>query len=331
MTSFEWYWWLTCVYRLEYFSSSCSSLMKHQQQHEEMNDEKKEKDQLDYKVFDVHHDDILLQRYLDRAWSISPPIDKLEEEEEFNIDKNDLTLCRFIITCILKCYSEQQQKQPPNNYKVSFDELWNIQDNELNYFRHHHPTIKTLPSAPPSWQTIPSLLQQQIKLYHFFETALYLPFIHQEQQHRHSTFIDIIPTFSLLEKEKKKLQKLFRSIFYREMANSFGLWEQQSNNGNEMDAVTDDLELLGYGIYPSAVYFNHSCHANVIKLRHGDQMHFYTKRDIQSNEELCISYGNVDTPFLERRQRLLDHYHFICQCQKCIQEEKDEKEKKEKD
>ncbi|KAI9301711.1 hypothetical protein BJ944DRAFT_271057 [Cunninghamella echinulata] len=330
MTSFEWYWWLTCVYRLEYFSSSYSSLIKCQQQDEVIKDEEKEreKDQSYYYDFNVHQDDISLQRYLDQAWSIPPP--KEELEEECKIDKNDLTLCRLIITCILKHYSEQQ-KQSPNNYKVSFDELWNIQDNELNYFRHHHPAIQTLSSASLSWQSIPSLLQQHIKLYHFFETALYSPLFHQEQQRHHSTFIDLIPTFSLLEKEKKKLQQLFRSIFYREMANSFGLWEQQSNNGNEIDAVTDDLELLGYGIYPSAVYFNHSCHANVIKLRHGDQMHFYTKRDIQLNEELCISYGNVDTPFLERRQRLLDHYHFICQCQKCIQEEKDEKERKEKD
>ena len=115
---------------------------------------------------------------------------------------------------------------------------------------------------------------------------------------------------------------MFRAIYFREMANSFGLWEmssqqeQKENDGN----VTDDLELLGWGIYPSAVYFNHACNANVRKIRDGRKMVFIAKCDIEEGEEACISYGCVEDTVEERRKRLLEHYHFLCACNRCEQE-----------
>ncbi|ORY99923.1 hypothetical protein BCR43DRAFT_484552 [Syncephalastrum racemosum] len=109
--------------------------------------------------------------------------------------------------------------------------------------------------------------------------------------------------------------KAFRFIYFREMSNSFGLWEGTGEQG-----VTDDQELLGWGIYPSAVYFNHSCEPNVIKLRRGRYLQFVTTRDIQAGEEACIAYGSVEDPTTERRKRLLEHYHFWCTCTRCNRE-----------
>lgn len=109
--------------------------------------------------------------------------------------------------------------------------------------------------------------------------------------------------------------KAFRFIYFREMSNSFGLWEGTGEQG-----VTDDQELLGWGIYPSAVYFNHSCEPNIIKLRRGRYLQFVATRDIRPGEEACIAYGSVEDPTPERRKRLLEHYHFWCTCTRCNRE-----------
>ncbi|KAI8094830.1 uncharacterized protein B0P05DRAFT_439039, partial [Gilbertella persicaria] len=105
---------------------------------------------------------------------------------------------------------------------------------------------------------------------------------------------------------------LFRAIYFRERANSFGLWEMSPDG-----TVTDDLELLGWGIYPSAVYFNHACDANVNKIREGRQLKFIANRTIQKGQEACISYGSVHDTVDIRRARLFEHYHFMCACTQC--------------
>ena len=42
---------------------------------------------------------------------------------------------------------------------------------------------------------------------------------------------------------------LFRDLVYREIANSFGIWDSKD--------ITDSSELLGYAVFPSASFFNH--------------------------------------------------------------------------
>ncbi|KAI9319328.1 hypothetical protein BX666DRAFT_1830835, partial [Dichotomocladium elegans] len=105
-----------------------------------------------------------------------------------------------------------------------------------------------------------------------------------------------------------------RAIYFRENANSFGLWEMPHGDNQ---GVTDDLELLGWGLYPSAVYFNHACDANITKTRDGRNMLFVANRDIEPGQEACIAYGSVEEPVLERQRRLLENYHFLCTCDRC--------------
>ncbi|RKP35813.1 hypothetical protein BJ085DRAFT_12813, partial [Dimargaris cristalligena] len=97
------------------------------------------------------------------------------------------------------------------------------------------------------------------------------------------------------------------AIVYREKANAFGHWD---------DSHT---ELVGYGVFPQACYFNHACEPNVRKWVHrGPVVQFVTERHIAKGEELCIFYGQgPDELQSERQARLLANYFFHCQCAKC--------------
>ncbi|KAJ2109500.1 hypothetical protein GGI16_000708 [Coemansia sp. S142-1] len=116
----------------------------------------------------------------------------------------------------------------------------------------------------------------------------------------------------------------FRGVYYREKANSFGIWDPptdvlQSLTGGPGISY-DEREWVGFSIYPTAVYFNHSCAPNVSKLRHGRTMNFVSNQCVQSGEELFISYGSITDTVSERRDRLKDHFFFECACERCIAE-----------
>ncbi|PPJ49553.1 hypothetical protein CBER1_01950 [Cercospora berteroae] len=82
----------------------------------------------------------------------------------------------------------------------------------------------------------------------------------------------------------------------------------------------DSEEYMGYAVYPSASYFNHSCDANIHKKRAGREWTFHTAREILPGEQLCITYLGGDEKDLDvtaRRNRLQDAWGFVCQCARC--------------
>ncbi|KAK3079650.1 hypothetical protein LTS18_004223, partial [Coniosporium uncinatum] len=105
-------------------------------------------------------------------------------------------------------------------------------------------------------------------------------------------------------------------------------------------------EFFGYGIWPGASYFNHSCRPGVGKRRggrggdggveggsgdgeegmaesKGRTWSFWLKEDVREGEEMCISYlgGEEETLGVrERRRRLKDGWGFVCGCEKCAEE-----------
>ena len=84
-------------------------------------------------------------------------------------------------------------------------------------------------------------------------------------------------------------------------------------------------EFLGYGVWPEASFFNHSCRPNLSKERKGCLWSFQTSRDVLAGEELCITYLGGDERDLDvrgRRKRLLDEWGFVCQCCGCVEEER---------
>lgn len=87
---------------------------------------------------------------------------------------------------------------------------------------------------------------------------------------------------------------------------------------------TDDAgsEIMGYGVWPTASYFNHSCAPNLGKKRVGRQWVFYAVREVQAGEELSISYlggDEDDLDTMQRRQKLKDSWGFDCACLRCGQ------------
>lgn len=104
-----------------------------------------------------------------------------------------------------------------------------------------------------------------------------------------------------------------RAIIGKNLSNAFGIWSEVSD-------PSEDKEFLGYGVYPSASYFNHSCAPNIVKRRNGETLEFTTLRDIEVGEELCINYGNYTNEPVKIRRAQLSEWFFDCGCSKCIEE-----------
>ncbi|KAF2479581.1 hypothetical protein BDY17DRAFT_304226 [Neohortaea acidophila] len=87
----------------------------------------------------------------------------------------------------------------------------------------------------------------------------------------------------------------------------------------------DGDEYLGYGVYPSASYFNHSCSPNISKQRVGAMWEFRAARDIAVGEQCCITYLGGDEKHLTvlaRRARLESIWGFECACPRCLEEDR---------
>lgn len=83
-------------------------------------------------------------------------------------------------------------------------------------------------------------------------------------------------------------------------------------------------EFIGWGIWPEASFFNHSCAPNVEKRRDGRRWRFWTKADVADGDQLCITYlggDEDDLNVVERRRRLHDHWGFWCHCNRCMRED----------
>lgn len=103
---------------------------------------------------------------------------------------------------------------------------------------------------------------------------------------------------------------IVRSLIGKNLSNAFGIWSNTT-------AKDEDKEFLGFSVYPSASFFNHSCDPNIIKIRVRNDMRFETLRDIAIGEELCINYGNFQNEDVEKRQLELQEWFFDCGCTKC--------------
>jgi len=97
-----------------------------------------------------------------------------------------------------------------------------------------------------------------------------------------------------------------------------------SHNAFGLRSGSDDgEEYMGYGLYPTASYFNHSCEPNVAKRRVGSSWEFWSARDIEPGEECCITYlggDERDLTVAERRARLQEAWGFECMCERCSRE-----------
>ncbi|KAF5374185.1 hypothetical protein D9615_008897 [Tricholomella constricta] len=108
-----------------------------------------------------------------------------------------------------------------------------------------------------------------------------------------------------------KTSEMVRAILARDQGNVFGLWDM---------ATTGDSEMLGWSMYVSGAYFNHDCSPNVCKKRIQKSLCFFTTRDVDIGEELCISYVDVKDEVAGRRAALSENWYFDCGCKRCHKE-----------
>lgn len=104
-----------------------------------------------------------------------------------------------------------------------------------------------------------------------------------------------------------------RDIIGKNLTNAFGIWSPTKSPDEEK-------EYFGFGVYPSASFFNHSCNYNVVKKRVGGAYIFTAKEDIEPGTELSITYGIKGDELLQQRQEALTEWFFTCSCSKCLAE-----------
>lgn len=101
----------------------------------------------------------------------------------------------------------------------------------------------------------------------------------------------------------------------------FTLSSRDSHNSFGIRSLEDDgSEFFGYGCWPAASYFNHSCAPNVEKRRVGRVWEFRTGKEVASGEELCITYLSGEERKLSREKRmgtLKKNWGFECGCERC--------------
>ena len=245
------------------------------------------------------NDSAKLKEYIDRVWNLAvrdPAL--LANSQTFVPETERVDMCKLIATCLIRKYYSENSTSDPSIQK--FDSLMNMQCNEVTRFQDLYRKMEVadstvipataLQSFENAAKHLPEEIMQDIQLYLFFSSAF------------EKTNTNIPWTFN---------HDLFRQVLYREMSNSFGIWDPSEGS---------DQELLGWALHPKAVYFNHSCEPNIRKVRQGRNMVFIAEHNIEEGEELCITYGSVAEPVEERRNRLLENYSFWCQCSRCTRE-----------
>ncbi|KAF2010637.1 SET domain-containing protein [Aaosphaeria arxii CBS 175.79] len=104
------------------------------------------------------------------------------------------------------------------------------------------------------------------------------------------------------------------------------LWStRDSHNSFGIRSLEDDgSEFFGYGCWPSASYFNHSCSPNIEKKRVERAWEFRAGRDIKAGDELCITYLSGEERRLSRENRMLTlkrNWGFDCRCERCKEQQ----------
>ncbi|KAJ4368614.1 Histone-lysine N-methyltransferase set-6 [Didymella sp. IMI 355093] len=101
----------------------------------------------------------------------------------------------------------------------------------------------------------------------------------------------------------------------------FLLSSRDSHNSFGIRSLEDDgSEFFGYGCWPAASYFNHSCGPNIEKKRVGRVWEFRAGNDIEDGEELNITYLSGEERKMsrgKRREVLKKNWGFDCACARC--------------
>jgi hypothetical protein len=116
------------------------------------------------------------------------------------------------------------------------------------------------------------------------------------------------------------VQNVFRTLPYLEPPDIVEVVCKLIENGYGIRANSNTC--YGYGIYPTASYFNHSCAPNLAAVQEGLWMDFYALVDIPEGTEVTISYIPLTSTTQARREYLAQEYFFYCTCPRCMADSK---------
>jgi hypothetical protein len=96
---------------------------------------------------------------------------------------------------------------------------------------------------------------------------------------------------------------------------------RDSHNSFGIRSLEDDgSEFFGFGCWPAASYFNHSCNPNLEKKRVGRTWEFRASTDIAKGDQMCITYLSGEERKLSRGKRMITlrkNWGFECACERC--------------
>lgn len=112
---------------------------------------------------------------------------------------------------------------------------------------------------------------------------------------------------------------LCQELVRRASHNAFSIRPSEGDDGEQSG------EMAGWGIWPEASIFNHSCEPNLRKERIGRIWRFSgaSHKRAEEGEEMCISYlggDEKDMTLATRRAKLQEGWGFICACKRCVHE-----------
>ncbi len=90
---------------------------------------------------------------------------------------------------------------------------------------------------------------------------------------------------------------------------------------NAFTVTNDECSAVGIGLYVPATPFNHSCAPNCCVTFTGRELRVRCVKNVNSGEELYLSYTELSRPRAIRHKDLLSTYFFDCSCQRCCSED----------
>ncbi|GBE86390.1 SET domain-containing protein [Sparassis crispa] len=281
---------------------------------------------------------------IEHAWDETRQKERSPKEvrrwREIQLDDFETDMARYVLLALVHLYREQgaQHLLPPDTGQMpafekplsfggaTWREFEALQSNELRHL-----------------QTYPELLEDQIRIYQALQgrfglggrrrgdsaaepAAAGLALNGEGGKHKHArvrngkveTRVGRWEAGSLRGVGSVITVENVRMALGVDPGNSFGIWEVP---------ITEESECLGFGVYPRPSLFNHHCMPNVKKERNGRVLRFITTRNVDADEELCISYGHVEQmDWRERRKELQEGWFFQCRCSRCVTDMATERE-----
>ncbi|KTW29322.1 hypothetical protein T552_01277 [Pneumocystis carinii B80] len=106
-------------------------------------------------------------------------------------------------------------------------------------------------------------------------------------------------------------EKLVLSLLCKIMINSFSLF-------------TSSYDTIGTAIDLTISRIDHSCYPNATLVFDGNKIALRSLQKIFIDQEITISYIDVNNTQKNRQDELLSRYYFLCKCIRCKSQEKDE-------